>query len=151
MDTPILFFIIVFFTWWILGKIFPKKKKNTYVAQPVQTKQTTSQLMYDSELVESFMKSLLNVAQEIDDIKKSAMVTPANDELLDETIQEVMSEMKFTAAEKPQTEDAVTALKKLGYKQNAITNAISQVINASGNKTLSTADIVTKSLNILNK
>ncbi len=151
MDNAILFFTVMFFTYFILSWIESKFKKRKLTSiQPAvpEVKQESSALIADPETLEIFMRTLINISN---DTKKIAPESIQSDAILDETIQEVISEMRITTSVIQKTDDAEVALKKLGYKQTAIKKAIDAVIAAAGNKKLNTEDIVVEALAILSK
>jgi hypothetical protein len=152
MDTTIIFVTVMLFTWWILGRILPKKKT---VVQNVQVnttqQQAISKLISDADTLKSFIKILAEVKDERD---AAASPEAEDDKILRETIQEVMNEMpviKVNDDIKPsgnKINDATVALKKLGYKQTDIKRAIDIIAKSEGN--ISVDYIVRKALTILN-
>lgn len=150
MDTPILLFAIFGIILWL-----DHKRRNTRIKKRWESVggykpfslPTPEPMPNSKEFIE-----VLKLLNEIKEERESKQITPElsdDDAVLNETIDEVLTEMKW---KEPATDneinkrygDAATALRKLGYKANQIKVVLQKV--RSENEILTTEEIVTKAL-----
>jgi len=154
MDNAIIIFLLVCFGYWLAGKMGIGRKKNKVmvvensaaITKPIAPVSLNWSAEDMEKIAEAFAAIQMELENKTTPIEPEPEISYDNDEVLNETIQEVIKEMT-----PPDTiaivGDAEVALQKLGYKKLQIRKAIAGLDIA--HKTAS--EIVTQSLTILNK
>jgi len=156
MDTSIIIFLILMFILWLdnkrrnsrIQKMWDNLGKPHIMVESKSAVGTSRGLTDDEKETLSVLVDVIK-KHELDHMESIIAELPADDdELIKELVNDVKDELKVVVDEDTQ-QDATTALKKLGYKQTQIKKAMDTIVSSSDGQ-LSSADIVTKALPLLN-
>lgn len=156
MDTAIGLFVLIWFGYWLAGKMGIGKKKPKYVEYPPQPSNINTAepvlINWSAEDMAKIADAFMTIQMELEGKTVPSTMPPLSeteidDIALNETIQEVIKEMTPPIGNLKEVNDAETGLQKLGYKKLQIRKAIANLNIA--HKT--SAEIITEALPILNK
>jgi hypothetical protein len=147
MDSGLIFFIIAGIILWV-----DYKRRNANIKRRWESIQTPIPPTLKPLTLDDLSDDSVNMLKVISSVLISGEEPPvqedpdSDDEILKETIREVMEELETSPEE---INDATMALKRLGYKPAQIKKVIT-IINSTTNGQLNSTELVTRALPILN-